>query len=186
MKAAFQCAASFHWLVEAWKDCEELKPKPKERWIFVDKKKEEKEHRTEWYTEAVYEMSLTHNITTSRHYDNTTPRHHCTTSTIAPLHHCTTSTTHDTIRQTRQHTTTHYSTLQHTATHHNMLQHTTTHSSYTHKRTDTPTRRSLEAENKELKECEEGRVSLLEKEGIRKMFGKSLWKSRMRLRASEN
>ena len=28
--AALQYAASFHWLVEGWKDCEELKPKPKE------------------------------------------------------------------------------------------------------------------------------------------------------------
>ena len=27
---ASQCAASFHCLVEEWKDCEELKPKPKE------------------------------------------------------------------------------------------------------------------------------------------------------------
>ena len=27
--AALQCAASFHCLVEEWKDCEELKPKPK-------------------------------------------------------------------------------------------------------------------------------------------------------------
>ena len=35
--AALQCAASFHCLVEEWKDCEELKPKPKEKWIFVDK-----------------------------------------------------------------------------------------------------------------------------------------------------
>ena len=28
--AALQYAASFHCLVEEWKDCEELKPKPKE------------------------------------------------------------------------------------------------------------------------------------------------------------
>ena len=35
--AAMQYAASFHCLVEQWKDCEELKPKPKEKWIFVDK-----------------------------------------------------------------------------------------------------------------------------------------------------
>ena len=27
--AALQCAASFHCLVEEWKDCEELEPKPK-------------------------------------------------------------------------------------------------------------------------------------------------------------
>ena len=34
--AAFQCAASFHCSVEEWKDCDELKPKPKEKGIFVD------------------------------------------------------------------------------------------------------------------------------------------------------
>ena len=45
--AALQHAASFHCLVKAWKDCEELKPKPKEKWIFVDKIREETKHRTE-------------------------------------------------------------------------------------------------------------------------------------------
>ena len=50
--AALQYAASFHFLVEQWKDCEELKPKPKEKWIFVDKKSEETKHRTEWCAEA--------------------------------------------------------------------------------------------------------------------------------------
>ena len=35
--AALQYAASFHCLVEQWKDCEELKPEPKEKWILVDK-----------------------------------------------------------------------------------------------------------------------------------------------------
>ena len=39
--AALQCAASFHCLVEEWKDCEELRPKKKEKWIFVDQKREE-------------------------------------------------------------------------------------------------------------------------------------------------
>ena len=34
--------------LEEWKDCEELKPKPKEIWIFVNKKSEETKHRTEW------------------------------------------------------------------------------------------------------------------------------------------
>ena len=34
-----QRAASFHCSVEEWKDCEELKPKPKEKWIIVDQKK---------------------------------------------------------------------------------------------------------------------------------------------------
>ena len=50
--AALQYAASFHCLVEEWKDCEELKPKPKEKWVFVDKKREETKHRTEWGADA--------------------------------------------------------------------------------------------------------------------------------------
>ena len=50
--AALQYAASFHFLVEEWKDCGELKPKPEEKWIFVDKKSEETKHRTEWCAEA--------------------------------------------------------------------------------------------------------------------------------------
>ena len=33
-------AASFHCLVGQWKDCEELRPKPKEKWVFVEKKSE--------------------------------------------------------------------------------------------------------------------------------------------------
>ena len=52
MYAALQCAASFHCLVEEWKDCEELKTKPKEEWIFVDKKTEDTKHRTGWCAEA--------------------------------------------------------------------------------------------------------------------------------------
>ena len=47
-----QYAASFHFLVEKWKDCEELKPQPKEKWIFVDKKRESTKHRTEWCATA--------------------------------------------------------------------------------------------------------------------------------------
>ena len=39
--AAFQYAASFRCLVEEWKDCEELKPQPEEKWTFVDKKRDE-------------------------------------------------------------------------------------------------------------------------------------------------
>ena len=50
--AVLQHAASFHCLVQEWKDCEELKPNPRERWIFVDKKREEMKHRTEWYVQA--------------------------------------------------------------------------------------------------------------------------------------
>ena len=50
--AALQYAASFHCLVEEWKGCEELKPRPKEKWSFVDQKREESKHRTEWCAEA--------------------------------------------------------------------------------------------------------------------------------------
>ena len=50
--AALQYAASFHCLVEQWKECEELKPEPKEKLIFVDQKREELKHRTEWCAEA--------------------------------------------------------------------------------------------------------------------------------------
>ena len=38
--AALQYAASFHCLVEEWKDCEELEPQPKERWASVEKRKQ--------------------------------------------------------------------------------------------------------------------------------------------------
>ena len=48
--AALQCAASF--LVEQWKDCEELRPKPKEKDSFIDKKSEGIKRRTEWCPEA--------------------------------------------------------------------------------------------------------------------------------------
>ena len=49
---ALQYAASVHCLVEEWKDCEELRPKPKEKWSFVDKGSERMKHRTEWSAEA--------------------------------------------------------------------------------------------------------------------------------------
>ena len=49
---ALQYAASFHCLVEQRKDCEELKPKLKEKWSFVDRKNEGTKHRTEWCAEA--------------------------------------------------------------------------------------------------------------------------------------
>ena len=39
---------------------------------------------------------------------------------------------------------------------------------------------------KRRKECKEGRVSLIEKEENRKMFGESLWKLKMRLTAAES
>ena len=45
-------AASFHWLVEEWKDCEELTLKPKAKWNYVDQKSVETKHRTEWRAEA--------------------------------------------------------------------------------------------------------------------------------------
>ena len=50
--AALQFAASFRCLVERMETTEELKPKPKQKWIFVDKKREETKHRTEWCAEA--------------------------------------------------------------------------------------------------------------------------------------
>ena len=50
--AALQYAASIHCLVEEWKDCEELEPKPKEKWTFANQKREETKHRTEWCAEA--------------------------------------------------------------------------------------------------------------------------------------
>ena len=50
--AALQYAASFHCLVEEWKDCEELKPKLREKWRFIDKGREGMKHRTEWCAEA--------------------------------------------------------------------------------------------------------------------------------------
>ena len=37
--AALQYAASFHCVVKEWKDCEELKPKPKEKLVFEHPKK---------------------------------------------------------------------------------------------------------------------------------------------------
>ena len=38
-----------HSLVGERKDCEELEPRPKEDWIFVDKKKTEaRKHQLEW------------------------------------------------------------------------------------------------------------------------------------------
>ena len=49
---ALQYAASFHCLVEQRKDCEEVKPKPKEKWTFVDRRSEGMKHRTEWCAEA--------------------------------------------------------------------------------------------------------------------------------------
>ena len=44
---ALPYAASFHCLVEEWKDCEEIKPTPKEKWSFIDKRRERMQHRTE-------------------------------------------------------------------------------------------------------------------------------------------
>ena len=45
-------AASFHCLVEELKDCEELEPKPTEKWTFVNQKGEAKKHQTEWCATA--------------------------------------------------------------------------------------------------------------------------------------
>ena len=59
---ALQYAPSFHCLVEEWKDCEELKPNPKDKCGFVDKRRERMKHRTEWCAEAnrypMYEMRI--------------------------------------------------------------------------------------------------------------------------------
>ena len=37
--AALQHAAGFHCLVEYWKDCEELKPMPKDKWVSSSNRK---------------------------------------------------------------------------------------------------------------------------------------------------
>ena len=50
--AAMQYAASFPFLVEERKVCEEPRPKPIEKWNFVDQKREETKHRTECCSEA--------------------------------------------------------------------------------------------------------------------------------------
>ena len=50
--AALQHSASFHCLVEKWKDCEELKPEPKEKLIPVEEKSQETKHRMEWCANA--------------------------------------------------------------------------------------------------------------------------------------
>ena len=44
--ADLQNAASFHCQVEQWKDCEELRPKRKEKWSFVDKRSSGARKRT--------------------------------------------------------------------------------------------------------------------------------------------
>ena len=38
--------------MQEWKECEELKPKPKETWSIVDKRSEGMKHRTERCAEA--------------------------------------------------------------------------------------------------------------------------------------
>ena len=45
---ALQYAANFHCLIEQWKDCGELKPKPIEKWILLTRGVEGMKHRTEW------------------------------------------------------------------------------------------------------------------------------------------
>ena len=51
--AALQHVASFHCLVEEWKDYEELRSKkPKEKWVFMEKKSENTRHRKEWCAET--------------------------------------------------------------------------------------------------------------------------------------
>ena len=50
--AALQYAVSLQCLVEERKDSEELKPKPKEKWTFVDTRSEDTKHRTKWCAET--------------------------------------------------------------------------------------------------------------------------------------
>ena len=51
--AALQYAASFQCLVEEWKDCEELEPKPEENLGFsLMRIREETKRRTEWCADA--------------------------------------------------------------------------------------------------------------------------------------
>ena len=40
-------------MVEEWKDCKELRPKPKEKWTYVSEKGKAKKHRTEWCAAAI-------------------------------------------------------------------------------------------------------------------------------------
>ena len=47
-----QYAASFHCLLEEWKDCAEVKPKAKRKVDFRGPEIEETKHRTEWCAEA--------------------------------------------------------------------------------------------------------------------------------------
>ena len=50
--AALYCAATLHILVEEWNDYEELRPKPKAKWVFENNTGEAKKHRTEWCVAA--------------------------------------------------------------------------------------------------------------------------------------
>ena len=56
--AAMQYVPSFHCLVEERKDCEELRPKPRAKWVFVNNKRKAKTHRTECVAAklSLYEM----------------------------------------------------------------------------------------------------------------------------------
>ena len=46
--AALQQKASFPFLVEEWHDCEQLKPKQKAKWTFVDPHREARRQRAAW------------------------------------------------------------------------------------------------------------------------------------------
>ena len=56
--AALQCAASFHCLVEAWKDCEELRHKLKEKWFFLETESENTMHRCMRCERGITHMKL--------------------------------------------------------------------------------------------------------------------------------
>ena len=49
---SFAVCSQLSLLGEGMENCEELKPKPKGKWIFVDQGKEETKHRTEWCAET--------------------------------------------------------------------------------------------------------------------------------------
>ena len=52
VNVSLQHAASFHCLVEEWKDCEEVRPRAERKVEFVDKRREKMKHRTERCAEA--------------------------------------------------------------------------------------------------------------------------------------
>ena len=64
-----QYAASFHCVVQEWKDCAELKPKPEEKWIFVDQEKrgDETSEANKVPMHEVWEKQQTHENERKKH-----------------------------------------------------------------------------------------------------------------------